>query len=100
MHAESEGAKNARKLGINPSHIDRLHLSFKMNRDQHYKELIEQVGSAFAQNMTKYYFKKYADLYGTQMLLKSIDSQYIKDALGYTSVLHRFFHTLRRQINY
>lgn len=64
VHGESQGAKNGKKKGINPTHLDRINILRKMLVDRFYENYRELNGPEYASKLLAYYVKKYVFMYG------------------------------------
>lgn len=73
-HEDSQTAKNASEIGINPSHIDRLHLVTKLLKDPLFERLRAVSGEKFLKRILKDYVKLYSKRYGRDELLKHVSN--------------------------
>ncbi len=78
LHNESQGAKNSRATEINPSHLDRIHLTSKMHSDQSYQKFKDVAGDSFAEDLLKKYVNEYTKRYGQEKLATRIDESFFQ----------------------
>ncbi len=75
VHGESQGAKNGKKKGINPTHLDRMNILHKILKDPAYKKYRELNGSEYANKLLAYYVKKYVFMYGYKHMTEILNDE-------------------------
>jgi len=96
LHNDSQGAKNARAPEVNPSHLDRIHLTSKMHLDESYQKFREIAGEQFTERALRNYVNTYTKSYGREKLSQYIDESYFQYLDPEKSRLKKFLGVFSR----
>lgn len=64
VHGESQGAKNGKKKGVNPTHLDRINILWSMLKNPVYENYRVLNGEEYTEQLLAYYVQKYIVMYG------------------------------------
>lgn len=75
IHKESQGARNDRKRGVNPTHIDRILIIKKVQRDKVYSRYREFRGTNFIDQQISNFVTQYVKKYGYKRMKSILDNE-------------------------
>lgn len=75
VHGESQGAKNGKKKGINPTHLDRINILWKFLKEPVYDNYRKANGAEYSSMLLAYYVKKYVFMYGYKHMKQVLEDE-------------------------